>query len=295
MLKWGVAAIVGVGVVASFLWPAPNPVSADDTEFTLRNGTVQIPSDTPGVAWAFGDTPCGYGLIVNLPGGTVVCFDENRTTVSVSQRNEADEALVGQLLRSAPAYRPATSVPSVTAPMPPATGSSLAMEESQPPWVAVAVVVPSLVVILILFLATKPKPTVRDAKLSSEGASGRSMVAGGVFGEPKFTSRLRIVAWVRLPWPPESEMPRGSKQPVVRIPSAPFEAPGAADWIGQEQRRDRGRAFIGPAHGRNYISEIMASTGFSDRLKLTVAASRMPDAPSVENYERRRSRQSPDD
>ena len=134
MRKWRLAAVLTLSV-ACLVWAPPMNARADDTDFALRNGTVRIPSDTAGVVWAFGDTPCGYGLIVNLPGGTVVCFDENTTTVQVSQASSADDQLVHAVLASAPAYKrvpteTASATPVRPTPVAPRTGSNQAESAS---------------------------------------------------------------------------------------------------------------------------------------------------------------------
>lgn len=70
----------------------------------LRHGTVTVPK-AYGISWGFGDTPCGYGLEIELPGKTKVCFDEDHGEVEVRNKAAADRDLVRAILGSTTAYK----------------------------------------------------------------------------------------------------------------------------------------------------------------------------------------------
>ncbi|MCC6381426.1 MAG: hypothetical protein IT304_02910 [Dehalococcoidia bacterium] len=70
----------------------------------LRRGTVAVPK-AYGVFWGAGDLPCGYGLEIDLPGGTKVCFDEDHGEVEVRNKAPADRDLMRAILASAASYK----------------------------------------------------------------------------------------------------------------------------------------------------------------------------------------------
>ncbi|MCC7363027.1 MAG: hypothetical protein IT303_01545 [Dehalococcoidia bacterium] len=134
-----------VGVLGSALVLPASLAAAQEGEggsnvIELRHGTVTLP---PGVSWGVGDTECGYGMVVSLPGGSSLCFSEDRATVWVQYESQSDEPYVHAILASAPAYQlvpafsftqtppptgpsetpaPGTPSPAIT-PRPPSTGS----------------------------------------------------------------------------------------------------------------------------------------------------------------------------
>ena len=75
-----------------------------EVSLALAHGSVTLPR-AYGLVWGFGDTECGYGWVVDLPAGTVVCFDEDRAEVQVSIISKDDAGLVARILDSVIGYR----------------------------------------------------------------------------------------------------------------------------------------------------------------------------------------------
>jgi hypothetical protein len=72
--------------------------------FALSRGTVIIPQ-AYGVVWAYGYDSPRHGLIVYLPAGTIVFFDEDSGEVEIQEKAAKDSSLIKALLASAPYYK----------------------------------------------------------------------------------------------------------------------------------------------------------------------------------------------
>lgn len=70
---------------------------AANNALTLQHGIVVIPS-VEGVVWGFGDVPCGYGLEIDLPHNTRMCFDEGRAAIEVYDTDSRDAELVDEIV-----------------------------------------------------------------------------------------------------------------------------------------------------------------------------------------------------
>lgn len=73
-------------------------------EVSVGRDIIHIPQ-AKGITWAIGDVSCGYGLLVNLPGRTAVCFSQADRTATISDRSQRDGALLAELLSSNGTFR----------------------------------------------------------------------------------------------------------------------------------------------------------------------------------------------
>jgi hypothetical protein len=118
-----VAAAIAAATWAAF---AAEAQEAELVEVPLNAGTVTF-RQADGLLYGVGDVECGgFGVNINLPGGTVMCFSETGI-VTLDLRNAADDELVATILADSPGFRLVTlplPPPSQTPPPgPPRTGS----------------------------------------------------------------------------------------------------------------------------------------------------------------------------
>jgi hypothetical protein len=128
--------------------PVGRAQDGERIQVPLKAGTVTF-RQVEGLLYGVGDVECGgFGVIINLPAGTVLCFSETGIA-TLDLRNPADDELVATILADSPAFRlvPLPSPSQTAPPRPPGTGSGV-QAASEPNVAPVVLVVAGIATLL---------------------------------------------------------------------------------------------------------------------------------------------------